>query len=155
MVTNGIFRWEGWDAISCAPLWLFWHKCAPHEKPTPPSLAFEGDAGGSRLVLSGLQARYAGGLVSLYYRPVTEPHFAACDKKKLGFHHHLNPVGSGGWFSVSVGVNAVNNVHVGERNKAQRRCNVAATAAQRSGATDATRQAASLLVTSASSALLF
>ena len=41
------------------------------------------------------QARYAGGLASLYYRAVTEPHLAACDKNIARFHHHLNPVGIG------------------------------------------------------------
>ena len=46
-------------------------------------------------VLSGTQARYAGGLASLYYRAVTEPHLAACDKNIARFHHHLNPVGIG------------------------------------------------------------
>ena len=49
--------------------------------------------GGSRLVLSGPQARYAGGLASFYYRAVTEPHLAACDKNLARFHHHWNPVG--------------------------------------------------------------
>ena len=42
---------------------------------TRPSLpCFRSDAGGSRLVLSGPQARYAGGPASLHYRAVTEPH---------------------------------------------------------------------------------
>ena len=41
------------------------------------------------------QARYAGGLASLYYRAVTEPHLAACDENIARFHHHLIPVGIG------------------------------------------------------------
>ena len=62
-------------------LWPFWHKCFPHEKTRPSLSCFRSDAGGSRLVLSGTQARYACGLVSLYYNAVTEPHLAACVKK--------------------------------------------------------------------------
>ena len=41
------------------------------------------------------QAKYASGLDSLYYRAVTEPHLAACDKNIARLHHHWNPGGIG------------------------------------------------------------
>ena len=96
MVTNGILRWVGWgEFITCATDGHFGTSvCRTKAHPSLP--CFRADAGGSRLVLSGPQASYAGGLASLYYRDVTEPHLAACDKIIARFHHHhLNPVGIG------------------------------------------------------------
>ena len=95
MVTNGINRRVGWDAQSCTPLVAILAQVCLARKARPSLSCFRSDAGGSRLVLSGPKARYAGGLASLCYRAVTEPHLAACDKNIVRFHHYLNPVGIG------------------------------------------------------------
>ena len=92
MVTNGILRWVGWgEFLACATGGHFGTSvCRTKTRP-----CFRSDAGGSRLVLSGPQARYAGGPASLYYRAVTEPHLAAFDKNIARCRHHLNLVGIG------------------------------------------------------------
>ena len=69
-----------------------------------PSLScFRSDAGGSRLVLSGTQARYACGLVSLYYRAVNRTSLSSLREKiLLTFIIIWILLRSGGWFYLSV-----------------------------------------------------
>ena len=83
-------------------VWLSLQSCSGslHRLPCRPENNDVSSAGSPRMLgVPGLSCqaskqKYAGGLVSLYYRAVTEPHLAACEENIAGFHH-LNLVGIG------------------------------------------------------------